>query len=89
VRSGKRKHLHDWPRATVSIATPLQWNMWWNVTSLVESVNLIRAQKSFTPIGLNIFSLGQQQNRYQKVFNREALSFCGGGFGFVQWVSTL
>jgi len=29
--------------------------MWWDITSLVQNVNLIRAKKSITPIGLNIF----------------------------------
>jgi len=29
--------------------------MWWDITSLVQSVNLICAKKSITLIGLNIF----------------------------------
>jgi len=34
----------------------LQLHHWrWDITSLVQSVNLIRAKKSITPIGLNIF----------------------------------
>jgi len=40
---------------TVSIAMPLQWSMRWDITSLVQSVNLIRAQKSITTVGLYIF----------------------------------
>jgi len=40
---------------TLSIATPLQQSMRWDITSLVPSVNLIRAKKSITPIGRNIF----------------------------------
>jgi len=31
-------------RATVIIATPLPWSMRWNITSLVESINLTRAK---------------------------------------------
>jgi len=52
-------------RGTVSIAMPLQWSMRRNITSLTQSVNLIRVQKSFTPISLNIFSLRQQGNHGQ------------------------
>jgi len=55
VRSGKRKHCNGQARATVSIATPLQWSMRWDITSLIQSVNLICAKKPITPIGLNIF----------------------------------
>ena len=35
-------HLYVHSRATVSIATPLQWSMWCDITSLVQNVNLIR-----------------------------------------------
>jgi len=62
----KEKAFYGRLRATVSIATPLQWSMRWGITSLVQSVNLIRAQKSITQIGLNIFSLRQQGNHGQK-----------------------
>jgi len=41
--------------ATVSIATPPQWSMRWDIASLVQSVNLIRAMKSITSTSLNIF----------------------------------
>jgi len=43
------------PWATVIIATPLRSSMWWDITSLVQSVNLFCAKKSITLIGLNIF----------------------------------
>jgi len=36
--------------------------MRWDITSLVQSVNLIRPKMSMTPVGLNIFSLRQQGN---------------------------
>ena len=49
----------------INIATPLQYSMRWDITSLVQSVNLICAKKSITLIGLNIFSLRQQQNHEQ------------------------
>ena len=49
----------------INIATPLQLSMQWDITSLVQSVNLICAKKSITLIGLNIFSLRQQQNHEQ------------------------
>jgi len=62
VRNGKRKHFYGRPRA---IATPLYKIMRWDITALVQSVNLICANKSNTPIGLNIFSLRQQQNHKQ------------------------
>jgi len=44
------------------VATPLQWSMCRDITPLVQSVNLIRAEKSITPISLNTFSLRQQGN---------------------------
>jgi len=47
VRSGKRKHFYGRPRAIVSIATPLQWSMRWDITALVRSVNLICAKKVY------------------------------------------
>jgi len=61
----KEEHFNGLSRATVSIATPLQWSMRWDITSLVQSVNLIRAIQCITPIGLNIFSLRQQGNHGQ------------------------
>jgi len=54
------------PRATVSIATRLQWRMRWNITSLVQSVNLIRTKKPITPIGLNIFFFASTREPWQK-----------------------
>ena len=39
----------------INIATPLQWSMRWDVTLLVQSVNLICAKKSIAVIGPNIF----------------------------------
>jgi len=35
VRSGKKKHFYGRPRVTVSIATPLQWSMRWDIILLV------------------------------------------------------
>jgi len=55
VSSGKRKHLSGRLRATVSMVTPLKSSMQWDITSLVQTVNLIRAKTSITPIGLYIF----------------------------------
>jgi len=55
---------------TVSIATPLQWSMRWDIISLVHSVNLIRANKSVTPIGPNTFffaSTGEPWARFLKL----------------------
>ena len=77
MRSGKRKHLYGRPRATVSIATPLQWEM----TSLVQSLNLIRAQKSITSVGLNMFffsSIGEARATFLDRWNR--LQFCFSNF---------
>jgi len=57
-------------RVTVSIATPLQWSMRWDITSLVHNVNLIRAKKSITPTGLNIFffaSIGEPRTKFLKL----------------------
>jgi len=34
------------PRSTVSISTPLQWTMRWDITSLAQNVNLILAKRS-------------------------------------------
>jgi len=42
------------PRATVSIATSLQWSMRWDITALVQK-NQMCAKKTIIPIGLNIF----------------------------------
>jgi len=39
----------------INIATPLQLSMRWDITTLVQSVNLIWAKKSVTLIGLNMF----------------------------------
>jgi len=39
----------------INIAKPLQLSMRWDITSLVQSVNLICAKKSITLIGLNMF----------------------------------
>ena len=39
----------------MNIATPLQLSMRWDITTLVQSVNLIWAKKSVTLIGLNMF----------------------------------
>jgi len=39
----------------IHIPTPLQLTMRWDITSLVQSVNLICAKKSITLIGLNKF----------------------------------
>jgi len=39
----------------INIATPVQQSMRWDITSLVESVNLIGAKKSITLIGPNMF----------------------------------
>ena len=39
----------------INIATPLQQSMRWDITSLVQRVNLIRAKKFITLIGVNIF----------------------------------
>jgi len=47
VRSGKTKHFYGRSRATVSIATPQQWSMQWDIISLVQGVNLIRAKSLF------------------------------------------
>jgi len=49
----------------INIATPLQKSMRWDITSLVHSKNLICDKKSITLIGLNIFTLRQQQNHEQ------------------------
>jgi len=55
MRGRKSKHFYVRSWVTLSIATPLQQSMRWDITSLVPSVNLIRAKKSITPIGRNIF----------------------------------
>ena len=47
MRSGKRKHFYGRPRATVNIAMSLQQSMRWDITSLVQSVNLICAKKVY------------------------------------------
>jgi len=47
VRSGKWKHFYGRPWATVNIATPLQQGMRWDITSLVQNVNLICAKKVY------------------------------------------
>ena len=49
----------------INIATPLQLSMRWDITLLVQSVNLICAKESITLIGLNFFSLRQQHNHEQ------------------------
>jgi len=36
----KVEALYGRLRATVSMATPLQWSMRWNITSLVQSVHI-------------------------------------------------
>jgi len=41
----------------INIGTPLQLSMRWDITSLVQSVNLICAKKSITLIGLIMFFL--------------------------------
>jgi len=53
----------------INTATSLQKSMWWDITLLVQSVNLICAKKSITQIGQNIFSLRQQQNHEQHFWN--------------------
>jgi len=51
------KHCYGRPRATVNIAMPLQQSMRWDITLLVQSVNLICAKKSMALLSLNIFFL--------------------------------
>jgi len=87
VRSGKKKHFYCRPRATVSIATPLEWIMRWDITSLVQSVNLILTKKSVTPIGLNIlfFALiGEPRAKFwtewASMYRWNKLQFCFSNF---------
>jgi len=54
------------------IATPLQLSMWWDITSLVQSVglNLICVKKSITLIGLTMFffaSTAESRATFQKL----------------------
>jgi len=35
----RKKHLYGLPWAAVSIATPLQWSMQWDITLLIQSEN--------------------------------------------------
>ena len=68
MRNGKRKHFYGRPRATVNIATSLQWSMRWDITSLVQSANLIHAKKSVTPISLFFFaSTGEPRAKILKL----------------------
>jgi len=51
------------------LASLRHWSMQWDITSLVQSVNLIRVKKSETPIGLNIVffaSTGEPRAKFLK-----------------------
>jgi len=76
----------------INIATPLQLSMRWDITLLVQSVNLICAKKVYYSNRPKYFSLRQQQNHeqhFQNLFWTEWASLDGWkiSYNFAFWNS--
>jgi len=69
VRSGKGKNFYV-AQGDINIAKPLLLSMLWDITSLVQSVNLICAKRIKKLLKAYVcFSLRQQQNHEQHFKN--------------------